>query len=251
MSESAASGPAPAEELTAVVLAGGLGTRLRAVVGDLPKPMAPVLGRPFLDWVVGFLRQEGVRRVVISAGYRAEIIEKHFAAPRTDGVEVIVAREPSPMGTAGGFRHALRATGLRARRWLVLNGDSLAVGALAPLLALGRDKDFFAGLLGVWMDDAARYGSLDIDESTLRLRQFLEKRPGAAWINAGVYLLSAEAAAALPEQTPLSWETQVFPGWLAAGRVIGVARVRAPFLDIGVPEDLGRAEAFLLASGLA
>jgi NDP-sugar pyrophosphorylase family protein len=244
-------GLAPAEELTAVVLAGGLGTRLRAAVGDLPKPMAPVLGRPFLEWVIAYLRREGVGRVVLSAGYRAEVIENYFSTPRADGVEVIVARETEPMGTAGGFRHAVRATGLHSRRWLVLNGDSLATGSLAPLIELGRAPDFFAALLGVWMDDAARYGSLEMDESSARLRHFREKQPGSAWINAGVYLLSAEAVAGLPEKTPLSWEAEVFPAWLAAGRAIGVARLRAPFLDIGIPEDLRRAEAFLLASGLA
>ena len=100
MSEPAARALPPAEELTAVVLAGGLGTRLRAAVGDLPKPLAPVRGRPFLDWIIAYLKREGITRAVVSTGYRAELFEEHFSKPRTDGITVICARETAPAHSA-------------------------------------------------------------------------------------------------------------------------------------------------------
>ena len=118
------------DQVTAVVLAGGHGTRVRHLLPDLPKPMAPVNGKPFLEWVVRYLAKQGIRRAVLSTGFLAETIEHHFHAQPVKAATVRCVPETKPLGTAGGFLNAVRATAEKSPAWLVLNGDSLA---LAPL----------------------------------------------------------------------------------------------------------------------
>jgi D-glycero-alpha-D-manno-heptose 1-phosphate guanylyltransferase len=229
---------------SAVILAGGLGTRLRSVLPDLPKPMAPVAGRPFVEWVVRFLARQSIRQIVLSTGYKASVVEEHFARTFLDGVEVRCAPEPSPLGTAGGFLHAVRHSGLDPKAWLVSNGDSLAVADLEPLLASLDDPAMDGAVLALWMEDASRYGSLEMDDQR-HLTAFLEKRPGAAWINAGVYLFRRSLLDRFSKKRPLSFETDVFPALLAAGARIWVHKARGSFLDIGLPETLVQAEEFI------
>ncbi len=229
---------------SAVILAGGLGTRLRSVLPDLPKPMAPVAGRPFVEWVVRFLARQGVRQVVLSTGYKASVVEEHFARTVVDGVAVRCAPEPSPLGTAGGFLHAAQAMPEPPEAWMILNGDSLALTELAPFFALLDRPEVDAGVLALWMDDAARYGSLDVGADG-RLREFLEKRPGSSWINAGVYLVRHRLLESFPKKIPLSWETDVFPELLRAGAHVQVHQAHGDFLDIGLPESLAQADGFI------
>lgn len=233
------------EDLAAVVLAGGFGTRVRHVLPGIPKPMAPVAGRPFLEWVVRFLARQGVCQVVLSTGYLAEVIARHFDPGPVAGVRVMCVPETEPLGTAGGFLHAARHSGLRPTSWLVLNGDSLCFGSLSEAkVRLG----YGAGLLlGCAVPDASRYGTLAIGADG-QLLAFAEKRPGQGIINAGVYLLSASLLPAFPERRPLSFEQDVFPTLAAHGVALGVSTVPGPFLDIGTPESLNEAEAFIRAN---
>ena len=231
--------------LAAVVLAGGFGTRLRSVLPDLPKPMAPVAGRSFLDWVLHYLARQGVPSVLLSTGYRAETIAAHFAANRPPGLDQIECiPEPEPLGTAGGFLHAIRQSGWNASTWLCLNGDSLALAPLHGLIRAAANGT--PGLLAVHMPDAARYGSLAIAADGT-VAAFREKAPGAAWINAGVYAVPDASLAGFPERRPLSWEIDLFPDWIASGTGILAERVEAPFLDIGIPESYAQAEEFIRA----
>ncbi len=235
-------------DTVAVVLAGGLGTRLRGVLGDLPKPMAPVAGRPFLEWQVRHLAAHGIRRVAVSTGYRADVIAAHFAGHPVPGAEVACHAEPSAMGTGGGFLFAARACGWNPAYWLVLNGDSLCAADPAVLVGLCRRDGLDGAVLGVRRKDAARYGTLETDAAGL-LERFVEKRPGAGVINAGVYALGRRLVAGVPVPTrAVSFETDLFPRWLAEGRRLGVVAVEAPFLDIGTPESLAEAEGFLAAN---
>ena len=127
----------PPETTTAVVLAGGFGKRIQHLLPDLPKPMAPVNGRPFLEWVVRYLAAQKIRRVILSTGHRAEIVAKHFRSQPVKNVHVSCVPETQPLGTAGGFLNAIRgaADGSRPQgpAWLVLNGDSLAPASLAEM----------------------------------------------------------------------------------------------------------------------
>ncbi|HEX3731257.1 MAG TPA: nucleotidyltransferase family protein [Opitutaceae bacterium] len=236
MSEANAVGRLP----TVVLLAGGFGTRLRSVLPDVPKPMAPVAGRPFVEWIVRFFARHGARDFVLSTGHLAGQIERHFAAQPVPGVTVSCRAETIPLGTAGGFLHCAEGPG----PWLVANGDSLVFADPHPLLRrLGRDAAD-AAILGLRVDDASRYGTLEADAAG-RLTAFREKRPGAGAINSGVYAFTAAALRDLPAQRPLSFEFDVFPALAAQGRV-AAETVAAPFLDIGTPASLAEADRFIL-----
>ncbi len=227
-----------------VILAGGFGTRVRHLLPDVPKPMAPVAGRPFIEWVVRFFARHGGTEFVLSTGYLAEKIEAHFAREPVRGVRVTCRPETTPLGTAGGFLNCVpTATPATNDVWLVLNGDSLVFAdpkpLIAPLVAGAAD----AALLGLALDDAARYGTLEVGAGE-RLVAFREKQPGAGVINTGVYAFTGKAIRAMPAKRPLSFETDVFPTLAATGRV-AVARTHAAFLDIGTPASLAEAERFI------
>lgn len=235
------------EDLAAVVLAGGFGTRVRHLLPGIPKPMAPVAGRPFLEWVVRFLARQGVCQVVLSTGYLAEAIARHFDPGPVAGVRVMCVPETEPLGTAGGFLHAARHSGLRPTSWLVINGDSLC---LCPVTQLARDLHPQSGILvGQTMKDCSRYGTLELSPAG-ELLAFKEKCPGVGVINTGVYLLSASLLAEFPTTNPLSFEREVFPRLARSGQAIRVAVVDCPFLDIGTPESLAAADTFIRAHSM-
>jgi len=231
----------------AVVLAGGRGTRIQHLLPDLPKPMAAAAGKPFLEWIVRFLARQGFTEVTISTGYRAEAIAEHFDRIELSGIQVRCVAEPEPLGTAGGFVHAVGARAGDPGPWLVCNGDSLALADLAPMLTALASGAADAAILGLRVDDGARYGSLETADDG-RLLRFAEKRPGPALINAGVYLFTADLLRQFPPTRPLSFETQVFPALLETGARIAVLSTAAPFLDIGTEETLPRAGAFINAN---
>ena len=234
----------PPEQVTAVVLAGGFGTRIQHLLGDLPKPMAPVAGRPFIEWVARYLAAQKIRNVILSTGHRAETIAAHFQPPPVAGLNVVCVPETSPLGTAGGFLNAIRDVRSGPAAWLVLNGDSLALAPLDRLLQSLDDPAVGGAILGVPMADASRYGTVSADARG-ELAGFNEKQPGAGNINAGVYLFRPSLPGIFPGKTPLSFETDVFPALIARGIRLKVCVTDAPFLDIGTPESLPRAEAFI------
>jgi D-glycero-alpha-D-manno-heptose 1-phosphate guanylyltransferase len=231
-------------QVVAVVLAGGFGTRIQHLLSGVPKPMAAVNGRPFLEWVVRYLARQGVTRVVISTGYLADVVARHFQEHQVDGVTVQCVAETAPLGTGGGFLHAVRSSGQSPAAWLVLNGDSLIFADLAATAAYLADPAVGGVLVGRPVTDASRFGTLATGPAGDLLR-FEEKRPGAGVINAGVYLLRDALVRQFPDRTPLSLEREVFPALTASSGLLKVHVMDAPFLDIGTPESLPQAEAFV------
>lgn len=228
----------------AILLAGGFGTRVRALYPDLPKPMIPVLGEPFLEWALRWWARQGATRVVVSLGHLADAAQTWLKSRPAGGPAVGAVVEREPLGTGGAAWFAAQSLPDDDPLW-VANGDSLVLADLAPARSrLERDADLDGVLLGVEVEDASRYGSLTLDASG-RLLGFAEKRPGRAVINAGVYLLRRRMLDLFPPRRPLSLETGVFPALLARGARLHVEAVRAPFLDIGTPESLAQAESFL------
>lgn len=230
--------------MTAVVLAGGFGTRIKHLAPEVPKPMIVARGRPFLEWVVRYLARQGVPEVILSTGHMAEVVERHFATNPISGVTVTCVPETTPLGTAGGFLNCLPAAKRTPAAWLVLNGDSLVCADLAAAAAPLAEAQTEGVVVGVQMDDASRYGRIAFDGAG-RLQSFQEKIPGSGVINAGVYFFKPDAVAKFPKQMPLSFEKDVFPKLLADGAKLVVSRTNAPFLDIGTPESLPQAEAFI------
>ena len=232
-----------ADPLTAILLAGGFGTRIRALYPDVPKPMIPVSGKPFLEWAIQYWIGQGVRRFIVSLGHLAEVAERYFTARAGDDAEIILVKEPRAMGTGGAVLFAAQAAGLNDP-FIVANGDSLVISdtraAQERMSAPGSD----GVIVGVYVPDTSRYGSLAIGEDA-RLLGFREKQPGAGVINAGVYFFRRGLLERFPDKQPLSMELDVFPSLLASGADLRVEAQHAPFLDIGIPESVVQAEEFL------
>ena len=230
--------------LTAIVLAGGRGTRLHGLHSDLPKPLIPCAGRPFVEWSLAALRRLGISDFVISTGHLAERFDEYLRRRPADGTTVRLVRETTPLGTGGAIRFAWQTR--PERDVLVVNGDSLLMADLAPAFLQFEPTDVDGVLVGVEQPDASRFGTLVFDANdTFRLRRFAEKQPGAGVINAGIYLLKSRLFARLPETAPLSIEREVFPAWLADGVDLRVCVRYGEFLDIGTPESLAGADDFL------
>jgi len=233
-----------ADQTTAVILAGGFGTRIKHLLGDLPKPMAPVNGRPFLEWVVRWLAAQNIRRVVLSTGFMAEVIEKHFRPQPVPGMQVSCVPETAPLGTAGGFLNAARLSNTDASAWLLVNGDTLAFANLADAVHTLQNDSIAGVIFGREVPDTGRYGSLVTDPAG-KLTCFAEKRPGQGVISTGVYLFRDSLLKQFPAKTPLSLEQEVFPALTAAGVSLKVLRMNTPFLDIGTPDTLRAAYLFI------
>lgn len=221
----------PLTDLDVAVLAGGLGTRLAGALPGLPKILAPVAGRPFIEHLLDWLAREGARRVVFLLGYRADAVQAHLAAHPRAGLAFDTIVEPAPLGTGGALANARER--LRTDPVLVVNGDTFVDAGLAPLRAARAE----VAMLCVRVADAGRYGRIETSDG--RVTRFAEKDPdfrGEAAINAGVYLLSARVLAAIPRGRPVSLERDVFET-LPQGAIAACVDAAARFVDIGTPES--------------
>src|SRR5690606_32937884 len=177
------------------ILAGGFGTRLREVVADLPKPLAPVAGRPFLAWLLDSLASEGLRHVVLATGYMADAIES-FAGRDWNGMTLDYSREQQPLGTGGAVRLAAgrmdSAGGVH-----VINGDTYLRYSPRALEDAASGAGMEAAIALAHVDDVSRYGAVEVEAG--KVAAFSEKGGnGPGWINAGCYFLSQAALARLP-----------------------------------------------------
>ena len=158
--------------MEAVVLAGGFGTRLKHVVSDVPKPMAPVCGKPFLKYILDDLIEKGVRRIVLAVGYKAEVIENHFGR-RYRGAELVYSMEDTPLFTGGAIKKALE--NCTQERVVIVNGDTYFDVDLAGMMAYAEGKDAPIVVAARHMYSFDRYGVILSEQG--RIRAFLEKAP--------------------------------------------------------------------------
>lgn len=223
----------------AIILAGGFGTRLQPVLRELPKAMAPVNGRPFLEYQLAYLKSHGIDRVIISAGYRSETIIKHFGF-RYNGIEIDYAVEKTPLGTGGGIRLAMEKC-LRPTV-LALNGDTLFLIDLNDfkLKHLQQEKPLSIALRKV--DDISRYGSVSLDKNNV-VTAFGEKSPEKmpGLINGGIYLLDRNFYLLHSKPGNFSLEKDFFEIWYPKSVISGFA-FDAYFRDIGITEDYQKAQ---------
>jgi D-glycero-alpha-D-manno-heptose 1-phosphate guanylyltransferase len=228
-------------ELAAVVLAGGMGTRLRSVVADLPKVLAPVAGRPFLPYLLDQIADAGIQRVVLSTGHLAE----QFAdviGDRYRNIQLVYAHEEQPLGTGGAIRFACGFTD--ADQLLVMNGDSYCDADLSLYIDWHADGGNDVSLMLAKVNDTSRYGTVEMDAGG-RITAFIEKRPesSSGYINAGVYLFRRAMLEQFPNG-PSSMERDVFPVWLRERTIMGWV-TEAEFIDIGIPSDYQRSHEFM------
>ena len=222
--------------LTAVILVGGEGTRLRPLTARTPKPMLPLVDRPLLAYTFEHLAAHGVGRAVLSCGYLPTQIEAHFGASH-EGMEVEYRVEDSPLGTAGGIRYG--AEGRIDGTFLGMNGDSLRMADIGALLAFHREQGALATLLLTPVEDPTRFGLVRLAADG-KVTGFLEKpRPeeiDTNLINAGLYVLEPEVLDLVPPGKPVSIERDVFPRIVEQGRLYGLA-LPGYWLDVGTPES--------------
>lgn len=231
--------------MEAIVLAGGFGTRLRYVVKDFPKPMAPVVGRPFLEYILDALANQGVVRVVLAVHYKKECIMEHFKNAYR-GMEVCYSVEEKPLYTGGAVKKALTMCG-DSRIW-VLNGDTYFQVSLAGMAACAETLNASAVIAVKEMTDFSRYGKVDVDGDG-RIFAFHEKAPCMqGLINGGVYCLDRQILESYPEV--FSLENDCFPA-LLRDRQIAAFRSGGYFIDIGVPEDYAAAQSWFGPMGAA
>lgn len=218
--------------MKAIILAGGKGKRLREIIKDVPKPMAPVGGRPFLEFLILQLFRYNIKDIVLSVGYKAEAIKSYFDNGKKWGVNIIYSEEYEPLGTGGAVRKASEL--IEDDEFIVMNGDSFLDMDLGRFIACHREKKASATIGLAYVDDTGRYGRVETGK-TGKITGFTEKGiKGPGYINGGVYLFSRKVMNNAPDGN-VSLEEDVFPVLLGHG-LYGM-EVKGFFKDIGIPED--------------
>jgi NDP-sugar pyrophosphorylase family protein len=229
-----------AEDLPALLLVGGMGTRLRSVVSSKPKPLAPVGDIPFLELLVLQLRSQGIRRLVMCTGYQAEQVREEFGDGHRWGVGIEYSNEPHPLGTAGAIKFAEQFLA-GASDFLVMNGDSFLQFDFREFNRFHREHGGLASIAVRSVPDTSRYGTVHLDRGN-RVIGFSEKMGirESGLINGGVYLFERAILEHIREG-PASLEKDVLPGILENG--VFALQQSGMFIDIGTPEDYARAQA--------
>ena len=223
--------------MEAILLAGGLGTRLRSVVSDRPKPMALIQGRPFMEYVIRELALQGIDQIIFAVGYKGSMVEEYFGDGQAFGVHASYAYEESLLGTAGAIKNAAKL--MTDQEVFVLNADTFYKIDYHRLTEIKEAMDLDMTLVLREVEDVSRYGQAVLTNN--RLTGFNEKtdQPIRGTINGGVYLLSRDLIDTIPEGK-VSLEQDMIPRWLAEGRRLGGFVNDGYFIDIGIPQDYYR-----------
>ncbi|UBM57914.1 HAD-IIIA family hydrolase [Marinilongibacter aquaticus] len=226
----------------ALILAGGKGTRLRSVVQDVPKPMAPISGKPFLHYQMKYLKGLGISRFVLSVGYKQELIREEIGL-EFEGVPVVYAIEEEPLGTGGGLRHALQYC--QTDTPLVCNGDTFFEINLSKLFYVHRTSEALLTFSVREIDNNGRFGGLQIEEDA-SVSGFVAKDVlGKTFINAGTYVLHKGKFLASTEASRFSLEDDFLAKRVSQGNFVACAFRDSKFIDIGIPEDYEKAQTLI------
>ncbi len=223
------------------ILAGGKGTRIASLLGNTPKALAPVAGRPFIYHLLDQIQEAGVKLAVLCTGNGADIIEKELGDWYQD-VKIVYSKESAPLGTGGALRNALSY--LNTDSVLVLNGDSYCDTRLKKFITWFADKNIKAAMMVANVPDASRFGIVNSSAGQL-IESFRHTSREATQgeINAGIYLLAKNLIAQIPSQRRISLETDLFPLWIKQ-KLMRSFSADASFIDIGTPESYAKAEFF-------
>lgn len=221
--------------MQAILLAGGLGTRLRSVVSDRPKPMALIEGRPFMEYVTRELVRHGIRDIIFAVGYKGSMVERYFGDGEAFGFHGLYAYEETLLGTAGAIRNGGRF--ISEERFFVLNADTFYQLDYQRLARIQDEQDLDMALVLRKVPQMSRYGRAALDADGI-LTAFDEKteEAGPGTINGGVYLMKRELLDTIPEGK-VSLEHDMVPKWLSQGRRMGGFVNDGYFIDIGIPES--------------
>lgn len=225
----------------AIILAGGLGTRLREIIGEYPKPMAPINNKPFLWYLLKLLNDSGFYKVILSVGYKKEIIMDYFGT-KFGKLDILYSCEDEPLGTGGAVKLALNY--VSSDNIYVLNGDTYFRIDFRDLYRFHTLKEADITLALKHTSDASRYGTVRIDDSN-RVIEFKEKaKDSSGYINAGIYVLRTNKLRNVLQELksmPLSFELDVLRNYTTDLRIYGKPFYNY-FIDIGIGEDYERAK---------
>lgn len=227
------------ENTTALILAGGLGTRLRSVVGTQPKVIAEVNERPFLTYILDLLSKTGIRKVILCVGYQAEQVVQTIG-PSYDDMAIEYSKETEPLGTGGALRNSMSL--IKTPYCLILNGDSYCSFDYTDLFNFHIQNQSTATIALVEVEDASRYGLIKLGPDN-QIIGFQEKQPnaGPGLINSGIYLVNSKSILAIPENRKCSLEQEVFPSWIGKS-FFGYPCQAKIFIDIGLPSSFAEAQ---------
>lgn len=227
-------------DITAVILAGGLGTRLRSVLSDRPKVLAEVLDRPFLTYLLDQLSSAGAREAILCTCYMVDRVQEVYGNTYKS-LQLLYSQEDEPLDTGGALRLALPL--LKSDPVLVMNGDSYIHADLSSYVDWFFQLDRKASLLLTKVPDRSRYGVVKVEKDE-SITVFKEKgmTKGAGWINAGVYLVKTSLLRSIPSGKAFSLEREFFPSLVGNG-LFGY-QCKGRFIDIGTPESYIEAEKF-------
>lgn len=221
----------------AIVLAGGFGTRLQAVVSEVPKPMAPVAGKPFLQYILDYLIEQEIEHAVLAVGYLHEVIMDYFG-DQYRSLRISYSIETDPLGTGGGI---LQACGqVSGDDVFVINGDTFFAVSLPQLAHLHAQQHALLTVALKRMERFDRYGTVEVDTAG-KIIGFLEKKYlDEGLINGGIYCLNKQV---FPAHMPakFSFEKEILEKEIQNGRIFGL-QSNGYFIDIGIPEDYARAQ---------
>ncbi len=228
------------KEIDTFILAGGLGTRLKAAIGNEQKVTTPIHGEPFIHRLLRQVEEHGCSRVVLGLGYRAEAV-RALLGDSFNSLSLEYSFEDEPAGTGGALVLALPH--LKSKHILVMNGDSYIAANLSAFVTEAIAREAPASLLLTHVEECSSFGQVEQARDGA-ITDFREKgeHSGPGWINAGIYLFTRKALAGLPARRPLSLERDIFPAWIGSG-LHGV-QAAGRFLDIGTPERLRQASHF-------
>jgi NDP-sugar pyrophosphorylase family protein len=227
----------------AVLLCGGAGLRLRSAIGNAPKGLADVAGRPFLELLLRQLRRHGVERTILAVGYQKELIQSHFGE-RAFGMHLAYSVESCPLGTGGALRNA--ADLIESDNVLIMNGDSYTDADLCEFVVAHREANADLSVVVVSADGRDDCGSVLIDGSG-KLAGFAEKQDSfhAPYVNAGIYMMSRQMLYEIPPGREVSLERELLPQWLRQGKNILAFVCPGRCIDIGTPERYRSAQDIL------
>lgn len=225
-------------KIDVIILAGGLGTRLASVVSDVPKPMAPVAGKPFLEQILQSLPLQSIDKIILAVGYKHDKIVEHYGTDY-QGVPLVYSVEEEPLGTGGGIGLALQKS--TENTILILNGDTFFDVNLEEMLAVHNEENALLTLALKQVKNPDRYGTVLLEKHTIV--RFQEKQEGlpTGSINGGVYLASRELIKVLPSVEKYSFETEILEAKVNTTKLKGYIS-EGLFIDIGIPQDYERAQ---------
>ena len=230
------------QKVDVVILAGGFGTRLRSVFSDRPKVLVPINGVPFLKCYLEWLRGFGARRIILSLGYMADMVQEFVKNEDWNGMEILANVETTPLGTGGAVRACLPL--IKSPDAFVTNGDSVTRLDLARFVEFHRAKSARLSMVLTHQPQVSSSGLVETDADDA-VTAFTEKPQGATtggYINAGLYLMSRDVIEEIPADKPVSIEKDVFPKF--CGKGFYALKGEFPFIDIGTPESYQRAGEF-------